>query len=141
MVVVESSGKLSEPKIPATPELMHGLGNLLQNARQHAREKVSIRTFWDDQEMHVTIADDGAGFNPEILTQVGEPFVPRAEQKNGLGLGIFIAKTLLEQTGARLNFTNHPNGGAIANIHWKRKSLENFLKQRNADILPMQEAA
>ena len=93
--------------------MLHGLGNLIQNALQFARVTVDIELGWDEHEVHITIADDGPGFPPSVLERVGEPYISqRTASGTHMGLGIFIAQTLLRQTGAELAFGNRPGGGA-----------------------------
>lgn len=95
--------------------LLYGLGNLIENATDFAHEQVRVEASWDTETISVTIADDGPGFAPELMARLGEPYLttrardpqaPDADKPGGLGLGIFIAKTLLERTGARLDFHN-----------------------------------
>ncbi|MCD7058519.1 ActS/PrrB/RegB family redox-sensitive histidine kinase [Pelagibacterium xiamenense] len=124
-----------EPVIARNVGLLYGLGNLIENAVQFAREKVSISAGWDGSRVVITITDDGPGFPPDLLSRLGEPYLttrwrggdadPRpAEGAGGLGLGVFIAKTLLERTGARLRFFNaRANGHACVEISWSRAAL------------------
>ena len=73
----------------------------------------------------VDVADDGLGFPPEVLARLGEPYISGREDQTGhMGLGIFIAQTLLERTGARLVFDNLPEGGGHVAIQWDRANLE-----------------
>ena len=117
-----------EPRLEDRPALLHGLGNLIQNALQFAANRVEVDIAWDAKEVTVAIRDDGPGFPPEILDQVGDPYLSlRAEDGEGklhMGLGIFIAETLLQRTGATLRFSNLPQGGAEVAIRWKRATLE-----------------
>jgi len=117
------------------PEVAHGLGNLIENAADFAQTKVDIEASWDDNNVFITIADDGAGFDPEILARLGEPYVTSrpaldqladatAEGHAGLGLGFFIAKTLIERTGGKVTFGNKPGGGALVRTVFPRASLE-----------------
>ena len=113
--------------------LLYGLGNLIENAANFARVAVRVDAAWDGTSVVVTITDDGPGFPPELIARLGEPYLttrprnaePNGEGPGGLGLGIFIAKTLLERTGARLSFTNEAdNGRAKVRIVWPRKEIE-----------------
>jgi two-component system, sensor histidine kinase RegB len=117
-----------EPRLEDRPALLHGLGNLIQNALQFASGHVSVEISWDAREVTVTIRDDGPGFPEEILDQIGDPYLSlRAEESGGkvhMGLGIFIAETLLQRTGAVLRFSNPPEGGAEVAVRWKRATLE-----------------
>ncbi|MBU0725554.1 MAG: ActS/PrrB/RegB family redox-sensitive histidine kinase [Alphaproteobacteria bacterium] len=116
-----------EPMLPRTPEVMHGLGNLLQNATQFARSTVEVRICWDETSVLVEIHDDGPGFPPAMLPSLGEPFLSsRAGEQGHMGLGIFIAQTLLGRTGATLGFTNlagEAGSGALITVRWAAASL------------------
>ena len=87
---------------------------------------------WSEQDVAVTISDDGPGFSPEILKRIGEPYVTSRRrsgnegEESGLGLGFFIAKTLLERSGAAVTFLNRqaPEHGAVVLVHWPRAELE-----------------
>jgi two-component system sensor histidine kinase RegB len=106
------------------PEILHGLGNLLQNALQFASHRVDVKTRWSPKVVTITVADDGPGFPAHILDQVGEPYLSsRAGDDGHMGLGIFIADTLLGRTGARLTFANRPEGGAAATVEWPRSAF------------------
>lgn len=124
-VQIESSGahRAPAPGLSRRPEIVSGLGNLVQNAIQHARSAVHIRNYWDDKSFTVSIEDDGPGFPPEILSRIGEPYLSTRTGK-GMGLGIFISKTLLAQTGAQVEFSNWPEGGAMVTVRWSRKDIE-----------------
>ena len=113
-----------EPLIPLAAAMLHGLGNLIQNALQFARGTVNIQLGWDQQEVRITITDDGPGFPQTVLERVGEPYISlRAESGTHMGLGIFIARTLLQHTGAELSFANRPGGGAEVAVRWDRAIL------------------
>ena len=129
-------GPDTEPVIARNPAILYGLGNLVENAVDFARERVTIRARWDDDSVALEIADDGPGLPPEVLARLGEPFMSRrrrgerdgnARAKKGLGLGVFIATTLLERTGAGVTFANRGDGGesgALVTIAWPRAKLE-----------------
>lgn len=124
------------PPAPMTrrnPAILYGLGNLLENAVDFARGRVEVAADWAGDQVQVTISDDGPGFAPEIIGRIGEPYVRSrrlrrmyASDDSGMGLGFFIAKTLLERTGAKLSFTNRslPETGAIVLIQWPRDTFE-----------------
>jgi two-component system sensor histidine kinase RegB len=123
---IETQGDL--PDLPASPELSHGLGTLLQNAFEFARHEVVARLAADERELKVTISDDGPGFDPALLGQLGEPYVSRGNdgrdgQGEHMGLGVFIAVTLLGRTGALLHFGNRPAGGGEVVVIWLRSQL------------------
>jgi two-component system sensor histidine kinase RegB len=126
------AGKV-QPTGSRNPAILYGLGNLLENAVDFAREHVEIAAQWDQETITVVISDDGPGFAPEVISRIGEPYVRSrrrrrmyASDDTGLGLGFFIAKTLLERSGARLTFVNRalPGQGAIVTISWPRKVFE-----------------
>ena len=114
-----------EPSVRRSPEIMHGLNNLIQNAVQFARQEVSVTIYWDRDVVTVEIADDGPGFPPHLIGRLGEPYLStRAGNQDHMGLGIFIAQSLLERSGATLNFDNLIEGGAHVVISWNRANLE-----------------
>jgi two-component system, sensor histidine kinase RegB len=115
----------AEPLVRRSPEIMHGLNNLIQNAVQFARREVSVTTHWDRMNVAVDIADDGPGFPAHLLGRLGEPYLStRAGAENHMGLGIFIAQSLLERSGAALIFDNLVEGGAHVVISWERANVE-----------------
>ena len=112
-----------EPHVDPRPEILRGLGNLIQNAEQFARSRVTLTTYWDGRNVNVTIRDDGPGFPQSVLAAIGEPYIStRTGRGDHMGLGIFIAQTLLERSGASLGFSNKC-GGEVA-ISWPRTMLE-----------------
>ena len=127
----------TEPLGARNPAILYGLGNILENAVDFARERVMVAAQWDDDSIDVVISDDGPGFASEILTKIGEPYVTTRrrrpntsdEEPTGLGLGFFIAKTLLERSGASLSFSNRalPERGAIIRLRWPRDEFERTL--------------
>jgi two-component system sensor histidine kinase RegB len=107
------------------PEVVHGLGNLVQNAVQFATHRVDVITRWSESDIVVTIRDDGPGFPGRLLERLGEPYVSaRDGEGEHMGLGIFIAQTLLQRTGAKLEFSNLDGGGAQVVVRWRRAALE-----------------
>jgi two-component system, sensor histidine kinase RegB len=115
------------------PEIIYGLGNFIENAISYGKEKITISASWDSKYIKVKITDDGRGFDPDILPRIGEPYVSTrgqgtlgAQLREGLGLGFFIAKTLLERSGAQISFGNQTNGktGAIVRVVWSRDDIE-----------------
>jgi len=115
------------PILRRTPEIMHGLGNILQNAMQFATTAVRVETRTDAQWIAMTVSDDGPGFSSGLLGRLGEPYLSLRDQEHEhLGLGIFIAQTLLERTGAEVTFVNGLDGaleGAAVTIIWPRSAL------------------
>ncbi|CAN7357378.1 ActS/PrrB/RegB family redox-sensitive histidine kinase [Rhizobium sp. LjRoot30] len=123
--LVEKSERAGEPVGLRNPGILYGLGNLIENAVDYAREKVTVTVEHTPHEVVVVIEDDGEGYTPDILTRIGEPYVTsrqRDDTAGGLGLGLFIAKTLLERSGARLTFANQP--GARIRVAWPRALME-----------------
>lgn len=133
------------PIISRHPEIIHGLRNLVQNAVDFSRKNVWVDARWDDTSVRVIVADDGNGYPIDLLDRIGDPFISKRSRFNqraqdfseyqGMGLGLFIAKTLLERSGAELTFANagpfeqsEISGakikGAIVNVRWKRSELE-----------------
>lgn len=130
--IVEETISLPEPVCRRNVGLLYGLGNLIENAVRFANDTVNVRAAWDRTHIVVTIVDDGPGFQPELLARIGEPYVTTSDVRSeregasgGLGLGVFIAKTLLERTGARLYFENDSaEGHARVRIVWPREAIE-----------------
>ncbi len=125
----------AQPVIHRRPEIVHGLRNLIQNAVDFAGERVEIDLSWTRDSVMVTIEDDGPGFPPGLIDRIGDPFMRsrRRPGYEGMGLGLFIAKTLLERSGARLSFANGGErlrasgaaaGGAIVMVAWPRDTIE-----------------
>lgn len=124
-IIIEDDVAGEEPVLGRSPELLSGLGTLIQNAAQFARRGVTVTLRWDDRRVAVAIQDDGPGFPPAVLAAIGEPFIStRASDGEHMGLGIFIAQTLLARLGAELFFANLPEGGAEVVIRWPRAILE-----------------
>ena len=127
---------LQEPVTERNPGVLYGLGNLVENAIDFAATKVDVEARWSKDEVTIVIADDGTGFPPHVLEQLGEPFVTTrraqserqesADEHVGMGLGFFIAKTLLERSGARLDLANRPlpKGGAVVTVVWPKTKFE-----------------
>jgi two-component system, sensor histidine kinase RegB len=129
--VVLPPHRASEPIGANNPAIVYGLGNLVENAVDFASARVEVAAGWSDEEVVLTISDDGSGFAPEIMDRIGEPYVTSRGRRDGaegggLGLGFFIAKTLLERSGAVLAFVNRglPDHGAVVRIRWARHDFE-----------------
>ena len=131
-----------QPQVWRAPELLHGLGNIIENAADFARTRVRIEASWDATRLKVSVEDDGPGFAPDIFERIGEPYItsrpgdhavgdteigpPTAKigKHEGMGLGFFIAKTLLEQTGGNVKALNPPGGGARVSVSWQRGQID-----------------
>lgn len=125
----ERGDRASEPVGIRNAGILYGLGNLLENAVDYARKKVTVTAEHTAERVRVTIEDDGDGFSPDILMRIGEPYVTKRQKDDsagGLGLGLFIAKTLLERSGARLRFENG-NPGARVSVEWPRALMDTKL--------------
>tara|TARA_R110000868_G_scaffold53928_1_gene169124 strand:+ start:10360 stop:11679 length:1320 start_codon:yes stop_codon:yes gene_type:complete len=118
----------SPPVLKRMPEMIYGIGNFVENSVDFAATRVIVEGAWDGEDVTVTIRDDGAGFSAEILSKIGEPYVTTRSGtpgQGGLGLGVFIAKTMIEKTGGRVAFDNTPGGGgARVCITWPRNRVE-----------------
>lgn len=119
------------PVIARSPEIVHALSAFVENAVDFAASHVILLATHDADNVTIEVADDGPGFSPGILAKLGEPYVtsrPNAEGSrsghSGMGLGFFIAKTLLERSGAGVTFRNGRRGGAVVCCHWRRDRLE-----------------
>ena len=131
-IFIEMPETLDVPVFKRNVGLLYGLGNLIENATQFAKDRVTVEASWDRTSVGVIVTDDGPGFADELIARLGEPYLttrarntaPDSDAPGGLGLGIFIAKTLLERTGARLAFENAASGGARVRILWPRKAIE-----------------
>ena len=112
------------PLLWRRPELVHALENLLQNALEFSAHDVTINIEWTAIDLHITIVDDGAGFNAATLARAGQPWnSTRAGQHGHRGLGLFIARSLLESIGGAISFANDQRGGGKVKISLPRESL------------------
>ncbi len=124
------SGEKPEPICRRNPGMIYGLGNIVDNAVDFARSTVTITAQWNAALVTLTIADDGPGFPPDVLLRAGDPYLTHGAGENraggGLGLGLFIAKTLLERGGALMEFANlpAPASGASVRLSWPRAVFE-----------------
>jgi two-component system sensor histidine kinase RegB len=119
------------PEIWRMPEVLHAMTSFVENAMDFAKSEVLVTARFDDRSVSVEVRDDGPGFAPDVLAKLGEPYVtsrPGAEGSRsghvGMGLGFFIAKTLLERTGATVDFKNGRRLGAIVSARWPRHAIE-----------------
>jgi two-component system sensor histidine kinase RegB len=122
-----------EPVGTRNPAILYGVGNILENAVDFARNAVEVNAWWNTETVEIVISDDGPGIAPDMLKRIGEPYLSRRRgadeaqgEHQGLGLGVFIARTLLERTGAKVSFTNRtfPDHGAVVQIAWPRERFE-----------------
>jgi two-component system sensor histidine kinase RegB len=131
ITVVEGPPGEFVPDVWRLPETMHALSAFVENAVDFAHSVVEISARFDADVISVQVRDDGPGFSSDILLKLGEPYVtsrPQGEgsrtHHQGMGLGFFIAKTLLERTGATVTFGNDRKGGAVTQTKWPRAVLE-----------------
>jgi len=129
--------------IKRRPEWLHALGAFVENAVDFARTAVWLSVDIRKTFVSLTIEDDGPGFSPEILSRVGDPYIstrghdsrPETSMHGGMGLGFFIAKTLLEHTGATVTYGNREAGGAFVKALWRRDQIEViFTSDFNSDF-------
>ncbi len=118
-------------EIPRIIEIIYGLRNFIGNANKFSKKKIFINLKSDSQKTHILIEDDGPGFPKELLSKIGEPyinnFIQPKNKNSGMGLGIFIGKTLLEKNFASIKIANsHTRSGAEINIIWKNKDLRSL---------------
>src|SRR4051812_1759500 len=119
-----------EPVGARNPAILYGVGNILENAVDFARTTVEVNAWWNAETVEIVISDDGPGIAPDMLKRIGEPYLSRRrsadDERTGLGLGVFIARTLLERTGAKVSFSNRtfPDHGAVVQIAWPRARFE-----------------
>lgn len=113
------------PVVELTPELQHALANIISNAIQFACSAVVVTCAWNDRELKITIADDGKGYPEYILARIGEPYISsRTDSAEGvhLGLGLFIAQSLIVKKGGVVYFYN--KNGAVCEIVLPRNAVE-----------------
>ncbi len=129
--VVNGPSGESAPDVWRRAEVIHALTSIVENAVDFARSEVIVVARFDPRSILIEVRDDGPGFSPEVLAKLGEPYVtsrPGAEGSRtghiGMGLGFFIAKTLLERTGAAVDFRNGRRGGAVVAARWPRPAME-----------------
>jgi two-component system sensor histidine kinase RegB len=129
------------PQVWRAPELLHGLGNIIENAADFAKSRVRIQAQWNASQLRIDVEDDGPGFAPEIFERIGEPYITSRpghfalgetelgptgtlDKHEGMGLGFFIAKTLIEQTGGSVSVINPDSGGARITMVWPRNVID-----------------
>lgn len=140
----EMAETASQPQIRRQPEIIHGLRNLIQNAVDFSNQNVWVDVLWSENSVRVVVADDGCGYPSDMIGRIGDPFVrnrrgstdkSQRPQYEGMGLGLFIAKTLLERSGAEITFANGSDPfltsdeiprrrGAIVEVLWPREKIE-----------------
>ncbi|WP_309090976.1 ActS/PrrB/RegB family redox-sensitive histidine kinase, partial [Phenylobacterium sp.] len=129
--IVTGAKGVRAPDIRRLPEITHAMTTFVENAVDFATSEVLVTARFDVDTVSIEVRDDGPGFAPEILAKLGEPYVtsrPGVEGGRtghvGMGLGFFIAKTLLERTGAEVSFQNGRPRGAVVSARWPRQTIE-----------------
>lgn len=137
-------GDFQQPSVLRKPEMIHGLRNLIQNGVDFARANVWVEAVWTETSISIRILDDGPGYPPHLIGRIGDPFMRRRRSEadhsarpeyEGMGLGLFIAKTLLERSGATLTFANGSDFmqpvnaskercGAVVEVVWPRNAID-----------------
>jgi len=119
------------PDVWRKTEILHALNSIVENAVDFARGEILLSAKFDSRFITIEVQDDGPGFASEVIDRLGDPYVttrPGAEGSRtghvGMGLGFFIAKTLLERTDAVVTFRNGRRRGAIVSARWPRAAIE-----------------
>ena len=110
-----------EPEIVYKDEMIYAFGNIIQNANSYSVEKITVHVDYLKNNVKITISDDGDGFSKDIIDKLGEPYVSKNNQ--GMGLGIFIAKNLIENMGGKLSFYNSKRNNAVVEISFDNSIL------------------
>ncbi len=137
-----------QPRVWRAPELLHGIANIIENASDFAKSRVLVRASWSTSALQISVQDDGPGFSPEIFERIGEPYITSRpghyalgeteighgalDRHEGMGLGFFIAKTLLERLGGSVQARNLEKGGAIITARWPRGAIDGEAPPRTA---------
>ncbi|MBC8239287.1 MAG: ActS/PrrB/RegB family redox-sensitive histidine kinase [Alphaproteobacteria bacterium] len=146
VVMVKAGATTIPPVVQRSPELVQGLGNLVENATEFAKSQVDLEYTWNDEQVELSISDDGPGFAAHILGLLGDPYISTRPGSGRMGLGVFISKTLLERTGAALHFFNRRQGlGATVVIRWPRHIIdltsEHHAKMDSANSGPLRQVS
>lgn len=118
------------PNLNRSPEIIHALGAFIENATSFADTEVLVEAIWSERVITITISDDGPGFSPSVLPKLGEPYISERSSAHAgggdMGLGFFIAKTLIEQSGGEVATFNkpEPGHGAVVRLRWHRADIE-----------------
>ena len=124
----EAQDNSRQPEVMWRPDLLHPLETLIDNAAEFGKTKVEIKITWDDENVSVVIQDDGPGFQSAILSRLGEPYNSSRSGNDGhMGLGVFIAKTMIENNGGKLKLVNKKGGkGAQVTVTWPRQEIDSL---------------
>ena len=126
--IINTEQNYNSIEISKLIEVVYGIRNFIGNANKFAKKNIYISITSDSENSSISVEDDGSGFPKDILTKIGDPYIKSLQSKNksraGLGLGIFIGKTLLEKNKAKLLIRNsETRGGAEIKIEWSNKDL------------------
>ncbi len=111
---IKKNSLKEEPEIIYRDEIMYSLGNIIQNAISYSNNFITVQLNYFETSLQIIISDDGIGFSKDIIDKLGEPYISKNNQ--GMGLGIFIAKNLIENMGGNINFSNSKDGNAVVEI-------------------------
>ena len=129
-IEIDDSQLTSNISVNRKIEIIYALKNIIDNAIKFCKKKVVVKVFSHNKTICLNIADDGSGFPLDVMQKLGDPYIRSNfvnKNKNGLGLGVFISKTLLERTNAKVLFKqNSELGGAFVSVVWKESDLENI---------------
>jgi len=115
-----------EPEIIYKDEIMYSLGNIIQNAVIYSIKNVTVELIYSIKKVNIKIFDDGPGFKKDIIDKLGEPYISKNSQ--GMGLGIFIAKNLIENMGGKIRFYNTEQNNAVVEISFDDSILRIWIK-------------
>ena len=118
---IKKTPSIDEPEIIYKDEIMYALGNIIQNAIFHSVEIVTVELIYKRSDVEIIITDDGKGFTKDIMDRFGEPYI--SKNTEGMGLGIFISKNLIENMGGKLNIYNSRDENAVVEIMFDNSIL------------------
>jgi len=141
--IVTGAPDVTAPDISRRPEILHALTSFVENAVDFAGSEILVSARFDADSVTVEVRDDGPGFASDILAKLGEPYVtsragiPGGRTGHvGMGLGFFIAKTLLERTHAQVSFSNSKPRGAVISARWVRDLIEASASEFQPGLVP-----
>src|SRR5210317_243629 len=127
---VENLNLNQRMKMTKKTEISYGLRNFIENSIKFAKNKINIEIDQSKKRTAITISDDGYEFNKDIIANLGQPYLHSdniKKNKKGMGLGVFISKSLLERCLAQVTFRNNKSlPGASVKIVWNNSQLENL---------------
>jgi len=127
---VENLNLNQRMKMTKKTEISYALRNFIENSIKFAKNKINIEIDQNKKRTAITISDDGDGFNKDIIANLGQPYLHSdniKKNKKGMGLGVFISKSLLERCLAQVTFSNNKSlPGASVKIVWNNSQLENL---------------